>query len=101
MSSSIDSGCCSCRDHHRESKASAKNSRFLDAMAYIPLHLSSILFATPWLHLLLALGDPLQHVQKIPLISLAHIITPAPTDDAAETQTLPSNNFSLKKFKPL
>jgi hypothetical protein len=38
---------------------------------------------------------------KIPLISLARIITPAPTDDAADIQTLPSNNFSLKKFKPL
>jgi hypothetical protein len=38
---------------------------------------------------------------KIPSISVAHIITPAPTDDAAEIQTLPSNNFSLKKFKPL
>jgi len=63
----------------------------LDAMTYIPLHLPSILLPTPWLQVLpLAPGDPLQHLitpVKIPLISLAHInITPAPSDDAAETQ---------------
>jgi hypothetical protein len=67
----------------------------VDAMTYIPLHLPSILLPTPWLQiLLLAPGDPLQHLippVKIPLISVAHInITPALSDDAAETQINPS-----------
>jgi hypothetical protein len=33
---------------------------------------------------------------EIPLISLAHIITPAPTDDAAEIQTLLQQLLSQK-----
>jgi hypothetical protein len=62
-------------------------------MTYIQLHLPSIFLPTPWLQvLLLAPGDPLQHLippVKIQLISLAHInITPAPSDDAAETQII-------------
>jgi hypothetical protein len=60
-------------------------------MVYIPLHLSSILLATPWLHLLLAPGDPLRLQQEAPKKKL-----PIPTIRTL----LPSFSISCRKKKP-